>query len=101
MASKGGAKVAKPKLGKNKTKLGKAEAGKPCKPRQTPVNPGKCVILHAGEALTPQEPAGPDLDVTKLEKLETAGADKPKHTPTNTDKCDVFQAGVVAILQER
>jgi phage terminase small subunit len=54
------------KLGKKKSKLGKLEEGKPCKPRQTPVNPGKCVTPHAGETAAPQEPDGPDLDVTKL-----------------------------------
>jgi hypothetical protein len=59
MASKGGTKGAKPKLGK-------LEAAKPCKPRQTPINPYKYVIFHAGETAAHQEPGGPDLDVTKL-----------------------------------
>jgi hypothetical protein len=46
LTSKGGAKVAKPKLGKS-------EAAKQHKPKQTPINPYKCLIPHAGEAEVP------------------------------------------------
>ena len=33
---------------------------------QTPANPGKCVIPHAGEAVALQKLTRPDLDGTKL-----------------------------------